>query len=80
MEISVNSLMLAIKAIQRDIDQHQAQMSGDQLSDDDNDYQGQYIIDLTRALGEMGDVYERSREKVPEAPALEQLLRAGGGR
>lgn len=61
MEISMNSLMLAIKAMQRDIDQHQALLSDDQLSDDDADYHGQYIMDLTRALGEIGDVYERSR-------------------
>jgi NhaP-type Na+/H+ and K+/H+ antiporter len=74
MKISMNSLMLAIKAIQRDIDQREALLNEDELSDDDADYQGQYVMDLTRALGEIGDVYERSRGGVPEAPSLETLL------
>ncbi|WLI89620.1 hypothetical protein Q4S45_00350 [Massilia sp. R2A-15] len=76
MDISVHSLMLAIKALQRDIDHHKAQM-GDQLSDEDHDYHGRYVLDLMRALGEIGDVYERSRARAPEAPALEQLLNGG---
>lgn len=74
MDISMNSLMLAIKAIQRDIDRREALLDDDKLSDDDADYQGQYVMDLTQALSEIGDVYERSRAGIAEAPSLEKLL------
>jgi hypothetical protein len=35
--------------------------------------QSQYFLDLTQALGEVNDIYERSRI---DAPSLEQLLRS----
>lgn len=75
MEISLNSMMLALKAIQRDLDRHQALLRDDDLTDDDADYYSQYVLDLTRTLGEFSDLYERSRTDEPLAPSLEQLLR-----
>lgn len=74
MQISLNSLMLAIKALQRDIDRHQQMLNAGGLSDEDADYYGQYVQDLTQALGEIGDVYERSRGGHLAAPPLEKLL------
>ena len=74
MSISMNSLMLAIKAIQRDIETHERLLREPGLSDEDADYHGQYVQDLTRALGEIGDVYERSRSDHAGAPTLERLL------
>jgi len=79
MDISINALMLAIKAMQRDIDHHRMRLSDVGISDDDADYHGQYVVDLTQALGEIGDVYEHSRKETPAAPTLDQLLRAGAG-
>jgi len=74
MEISMNTLMLALKAIQRDIDRHRMLANGDDLSEEDADYYGSYVLDLSRALGELGDVYELARATTPEAPSLDQLL------
>ena len=74
MDISLNSLMLAIKAIQRDIERREALLDDDGLSDEEADEQGHYVMDLTQALGEIGDVYEQARGAVAEAPSLETLL------
>lgn len=74
MQISLSSLMLAIKAIQRDIARHEEMSNAPDLSDGDADYYGNYVLDLTRALGEVGNAYERSRKTDPDAPTLDELL------
>lgn len=73
MNVSLNTLMLAIKAIQRDITRYEELAQREGLSDEDYDYYGQYVLDLTRALSELGDLYRIARESHPECPSLEEL-------
>lgn len=73
MNLSLNTLMLAIKAVQRDIQRHEELAQGVGLSDEDYDYYGQYVLDLTQALSELGDLYRIAREGHPECPSLEDL-------
>lgn len=75
MNISMNTLMLAIKAVQRDIDRHQELAEDEALGEEEADYHSQYILDLTQALSELGGLYQTARENHPECPTLDELTR-----
>lgn len=74
MNISINALQLALKALQRDIDHYTAMANDESTSEDQADSHGGYVLDLMAALSEIGDVYEKSRAATPDAPPLESLL------
>ncbi|MDD4882322.1 MAG: hypothetical protein PHR30_17020 [Gallionellaceae bacterium] len=71
----MNTLMLAIKAIDRDIKRHEELAQDPTLSDEDADYYGQYALDLMQALSELGGQYQIAREDHPECPTLDDLTR-----
>jgi hypothetical protein len=74
-DISINTLMLAIKAVQRDIAWHE-QIAGDDTADDESvEYHGQYVLDLSRALSELGTLYQEARQRHPDCPSLDDLVR-----
>ena len=75
MNMSLNTLMLAIKAIERDIESHEKIAQAEALSDEDSDYYGQYVIDLMQALSELAGLYQIARTGHPECPTLEELVR-----
>ena len=75
MHISMNTLMLAIKAIERDIKRHEEIAQSETLNDEDSDYYGQYTLDLTQALSELGSLYQIARENHPECPTLDELTK-----
>ena len=75
MNMSLNTLMLAIKAIERDIKTQEKLAQDDALSDEDSDYYGQYVLDLTQALSELAGLYQIARVGHPECPTLEELVR-----
>lgn len=75
MNISLNTLMLAIKAIDHDIKRYEEIANNEMLNDEDADYYGQYVLDLTQGLSELGGLYQTARESHPECPALDELLK-----
>jgi hypothetical protein len=77
MDFSMNTLMLAIKAVQRDIARHEALLEDDSLSDADCDEYGELVLDLTKALGELGETYEAERGKHEGLPTFDELIAAG---
>jgi hypothetical protein len=74
MEISIYALMMAIKSVQRDIVQHEKLASDDSLSDDDLDYYGQQVLDLTKVFGELCMAYETAQKADTTFPTLENLI------
>ncbi|HET8726815.1 MAG TPA: hypothetical protein VFO41_04805 [Alphaproteobacteria bacterium] len=76
MDISVNTLVLAIKAIDRDIKRHEGLLEDEALSDEDAELYGQTVLDLSRALSELGGAYQAARRDHPELPALEDWIDA----
>lgn len=74
MDISTNTLMLAIKAVQRDI-QHHEKLASDAVDDGDVEYYGQYVLDLNRAMSELGTLYQEVLKHHPECPTLDELVR-----
>ena len=67
----MNTLILAIEAIERDIKWSEEVAQDPSLSDLDSDHDGQYVLDPTRALHEPGGQYQIARECHPECPTLE---------
>jgi hypothetical protein len=57
------------------IKRHEAKLTTGDLSDEDADYYGQYVLDLTRALSEVASAYEDARQIDARLPAVEKLLR-----
>ncbi len=74
-DISIDSLMMAIKSVQRDIKRHEELAQDTNLSDDDLDYYGQYVLDLTKVYGELGMAYQEAQKQYPECPLLEELTK-----
>lgn len=73
-DISTNTLMLAIKAVQRDI-KHYEELAGEAVDDEDVEYYGQYVLDLSRAMSELGTLYQEALKHHPECPTLDELVR-----
>jgi NhaP-type Na+/H+ and K+/H+ antiporter len=72
--LSLDTLMLCIKAVQRDIAWHEQLAGSEDASDEDVEYHGQYVLDLSRALSELGSLYQDARAGNPGLPELDQLL------
>lgn len=73
MTLSINTLMLAIKAVERDMERLEDFVS-DEFSAEETQALGQQTQELAQALGELGRLYERERQQQPDCPPLEQLL------
>ncbi|MBI3230860.1 MAG: hypothetical protein HYZ45_12000 [Burkholderiales bacterium] len=73
--ISLNALMTAIKAVQRDIAYHEKLAADTSLSDDDLDYYGQCVLDLTQVFGELGMTYQDAQKEHPEFPTYDELTK-----
>jgi hypothetical protein len=73
--ISLETLMLSIKALQRDIARHEQQSVSEQSNEEDAEYHGQYAMDLARALSELGGLYQDARGRHPVGPTLDELIR-----
>ena len=50
------------------------ELRDENLSDDDTDYYGNYILDLTKALSEVASAYEASRQVDATLLSFDQLL------
>ena len=74
-QLSATSLMLAVKSLDIEIKRHEAKLTTGDLSDEDADYYGQYVLDLTRAFSEVASAYEDARQIDARLPAVEKLLR-----
>ncbi len=73
MEISINTLLLAMYAVQRDIRHHETLNNSETSAQDEREEAGQYALDLTAALGELGMLYRQMQAEHPECPVLDEL-------
>lgn len=78
MNISIYALMMAIKSVQRDIVAHEKLANDAQASDEDLDYYGQLVMDLTKVFGELCMVYDVEQKNHPDFPEMEELIRVVG--
>lgn len=72
--LSLDTLVLCIKAVQRDIAWHEQLAGSEDSSDEDIEYHGQYVLDLSRALSELGSLYQDACEGQSGLLGLDQLM------
>jgi hypothetical protein len=65
-EISITNLVLAILAIDRDIKGREKALRDGLISEADEQEYGEYVLDLMKALSELGGIYERARQRDPK--------------
>jgi hypothetical protein len=74
MNLSTNTVIVAMQAIGAEIKRRQSAAKTGKLADEAAEDVSRYILDLTRALSELGGAYEQARKEHPElAPAEEWL-------
>jgi len=53
---------------------HEQLAGSEDGSDEDIAYHGQYVLDLSRALSELGGLYQEARQGNAGLPELDQLI------
>jgi hypothetical protein len=76
MNISAETLMMALKSVQRDMTRVEKLIRQKDLSEEDIDYYSELLLDLTRASCDLGSAYEEQRSTMPELPPLADLMNA----
>ena len=74
MSLSASTLMLAIKCVDREIRSWEVKLRKGELDEDDSDYYGHYVLDLTKPLGDLGSAYEEARAGNGDLPTIDKLL------
>jgi hypothetical protein len=74
MSLSASTLMLAIRCVDREIRRWEVKLRKGDLNEEDSDYYGHYVLDLTRALGDLGTEYEAARAGNTNLPTVDALL------
>jgi hypothetical protein len=74
MNLSTNTVIVAMQAVDAEIKRCEGLAKTGGLADAEVEENSRYILDLMRALSELGGAYEQAREQHPElAPAEEWL-------
>ena len=68
MELTIETLLLALQSVRAEIKKHELLTQDPNASDEEISEYGQYVLDLSRAHAELGDAYERARQPYPEYP------------
>ena len=74
MNLSLNTLMIAIKTTQREEERLKARLKAEKLSEEDFDYYQQNLLDLIDAGKELQSFYELRQMQEPSLNPIDQLL------
>jgi hypothetical protein len=66
MNLSVNTPILTMQAVDAEIKRRQSAVKAETIADDEVEENGQYILDLARALSELGGANEQACKQHPE--------------
>jgi len=75
MNISINTLMMAMFSVHRDIKHHEALNNDESLEQEEREEYGQYVLDLTQVFSELVMAYKEAQESTPEFPPIDELLK-----
>lgn len=75
MQLSGSTLMLALKAVEDVKKRYEEKLGSKDLSDEDEDYYGHYVLDLTKASAELESVYLAARRQDSALPDVNDLLK-----
>ncbi len=74
MSITILTLLLATRSMQSEIAKFEILTNDASLADEDLDEHGQYVLDLTQALGESGSLYNEARHEFPHYPSFDEMM------
>lgn len=74
MNLTITTLQLAICSVQSEIKKYELMTQDESATDEDLDEFGHYVLDLSRALNELGFAYDQERKAYPEYPSFEKML------
>ncbi len=74
MNLTITTLQLSICSVQSEIKKYELMTQDESASDEDLDEYGHYVLDLSRALNELGFAYEQERKAYPNYPTFDQML------
>lgn len=74
MNLTITTLQLAICSVENEIRKYELMTQDESATDEDIDEYGHYVLDLSRALGELGQAYTEERKAYPEYPSFEEML------
>ncbi len=73
-EISVNTLMLAITSMYREIDWTVQRIKEESPEIDEQEGLSEHVLDLQKALNELANQYEKQRVNEPVYPSFDELI------
>lgn len=62
-------------SIHHDIKYHEALNNDESLERETREKYGEYVLDLTQVLGELGMAYKEAQKDPPEFPTIDELLK-----
>ena len=73
-DISINTLMLAITALSRELNFTTQRINNEPPEVDEQEHLSEHVLDLQKALNEMANHYEKLRSKEPAFPPFDDLV------
>jgi hypothetical protein len=74
MNLSTNTIIVAMQAVDAELKRRRSTAETGRLGDAEAEENSQYILDLTRAFSELGGAYEQARKAHPELAPAEKWL------
>jgi hypothetical protein len=74
MNISINTIVLSMYSVYRDIKFHEKLNNDDSLGDEEREDYAQYVLDLMQVFSELGSVYEELQVINNEYSELDALV------
>jgi hypothetical protein len=74
MNISINTIVLSMYSVYRDIKFHENLNNDDSLGDEEREDYAQYVLDLMQVFSELGSVYEELQVINNEYSELDALV------
>ena len=72
--LTITTLQLAICSVQSEIKKYELMTQDERATDEDLDEFGHYVLDLSRAMNELGFSYDQERKAYPDYPSFDEML------
>jgi hypothetical protein len=74
MNLTITTLQFSICSVQSEIKKYELMTQEESATDEELDEYGHYVLDLSRALNELGRAYEQERKAYSGYPTFDQML------
>ncbi len=74
MELPISTLLLAIRSVESEIKKYELLTQDESASDEELGDYGDYVLELSKAHGELGVAYDEARKPFPQYPSFDERL------